>query len=82
VLLVVGSILGVKWSIWRCSALVWFGFDSSKVWLTCSKAYSLLNHAKPTQNIEATRLVILIIAQSTVERINEDTIHVVGEFYS
>jgi hypothetical protein len=41
---------------------LWVRFlDSGRVTygLTCSKAYSLLNHAKPTQTIEATRLVFI-----------------------
>jgi hypothetical protein len=41
--------------------LLWVRFLESggvKYELTCSKAYSLLNHAKPTQTIEATRLVL------------------------
>jgi hypothetical protein len=33
----------------------------SETGLTYSKVYSLLNHAKPTQTIEATRLVLSIL---------------------
>jgi hypothetical protein len=54
----VGSILGVWWS------KVWFNMQQGKYGLTCSKAYSLLNHAKHMQTIEATRLVLVLIGLS------------------
>jgi hypothetical protein len=59
VLLVVGSILGVYSGQFGGVVLwLWVRFMESggvKYGLTCSKAHSLLNHAKPTQ----TRLVSL-----------------------